>query len=125
MPQLHLPRASYDLFIYDLRYNFSGTSEYNSMQTVRTFTLARERINKMYGFVVIRLDSKQYVFFVRGCDYRKKVSMIRKYHSHKLQTNSLHREKESHNNHETPARQTKQSNHFSLPHQDDCKLEWT
>ena len=52
MPQLHLPRASYDLFIYDFRYNFSGTAEYNSMQTVRTFTLARERINKMYGFAV-------------------------------------------------------------------------
>ena len=71
MPQLHLPRASYDLFIYDFRYSFSGKAEYNSMQTVRTFTLARERINKMYGFVVIRWDSKQYVFFVRGCDYRK------------------------------------------------------
>ena len=27
----------------------------------------------------------------------------------------------SHNNHETPRRQTKQSNQLSLPHQDDCK----
>ena len=24
IPQLHLPRASYDLFVYDFRYNFSG-----------------------------------------------------------------------------------------------------
>ena len=30
-----------------------------------------------------------------------------------------------HNNHETPARQTKQSNQLFLPHQDHCKLEWT
>ena len=28
---------------------------------------------------------------------------------------------ESHINHETPGRQTKQSNQLSLPHQDDCK----
>ena len=28
---------------------------------------------------------------------------------------------EPHNHHETPGRQTKQSNHFSLPYQDDCK----
>ena len=27
----------------------------------------------------------------------------------------------AHNNHETPGRQTKQSNQLSLPHQDDCK----
>ena len=40
----------------------------------------------------------------------KIVSMIRKYHNHKLQTNPWHREEESHNNHETPGRQTKQSN---------------
>ena len=51
----------------------------------------------------------------------KIVSMIRKYHNHKLQTNSWHREKEPHNNQETRGRQTKQSNQFSLPHQDDCK----
>ena len=47
--------------------------------------------------------------------------MIRKYHNHKLQTNPWHREEEPHNNHETPGRQTKQSNQLSLPHQDDCK----
>ena len=31
------------------------------------------------------------------------------------------REEEPHNNHETPGRQTKQSNQLSLPHEDDCK----
>ena len=51
----------------------------------------------------------------------KIVSMIRKCHNHKLQTNPWHHEEEPHNNHETPGRQTKQSNHLSLPHQDDCK----
>ena len=40
----------------------------------------------------------------------KIVSMIRKYHNHKLQTIPWHCEKEPHNNHETPGRQTKQSN---------------
>ena len=48
-------------------------------------------------------------------------SMIRKYHNHKLQTNPWQREEEPHNNHETLGRQTKQSNQFSLLHQDDCK----
>ena len=47
--------------------------------------------------------------------------MIREYHNHKLQTNLWHREEAPHNNHETPGRQTKQSNQLSLPHQDDCK----
>ena len=40
-----------------------------------------------------------------------------------LQTNPLQREEEPHNNHETPGRQTKQSNQLSLPHQDDCKTK--
>ena len=35
------------------------------------------------------------------------VSMIRKYHNQKLQTNSWHREEEPHINHQTPERQTK------------------
>ena len=51
----------------------------------------------------------------------KIVSMIRKYYKHKLQTNLWHHKEESHNKHETPGRQTKQSHQFSLPHQDDCK----
>ena len=47
--------------------------------------------------------------------------MKRKYHNHKLQTNSWHREEESYTNHETPARQTKQMTQLSLSHQVDCK----
>ena len=47
--------------------------------------------------------------------------MVRKYNNQKLQTNPWHREEESHNNHETPGRQTKQSNQLSPPHQDSCK----
>ena len=47
--------------------------------------------------------------------------MISKYQNHKQQTNPWHREEEPHNHHETPGRQTKQSNQFSLPQQDDCK----
>ena len=47
--------------------------------------------------------------------------MIRKYQDRKLQTNPWHREEGAHNNHETPGRQTKQSNQLSLPHRDDCK----
>ena len=45
--------------------------------------------------------------------------------NHKLQTNPWHREEEQHNNHETARRQPKQRNQLSIPHQDDCKLEWT
>ena len=44
--------------------------------------------------------------------------MIRKYHNKKLQTTPWQREEEP-LNHETPGRQTKQSNQLSLPHQDD------
>ena len=53
------------------------------------------------------------------------VSMIRKCHNHKLQTNLWHHEEEPHNNHKTPGRQTKQSNLLSLPHRDDCKTRMT
>ena len=35
--------------------------------------------------------------------------------------NAWHREEEPHNNHETPGRQTKQSNQLSHPYRDDCK----
>ena len=41
------------------------------------------------------------------------------YHNHKLKTKQWHCEEEPHNNHETPGRQTKQSNQLSLPHRDD------
>ena len=51
--------------------------------------------------------------------------MIRKYHNHKLQTNLWHREEEPHNSHETPGRQTNQSNQLSFPNQGDCKTRKT
>ena len=54
---------------------------------------------------------------------KKFMSMIRKYHNHKLQTNPWYREEEPHNNLETPGRQNKQSNQLSLLHQDDCKVK--
>ena len=47
--------------------------------------------------------------------------MIGEYHNHKPQTTPWHREEEPFNHHETPGRQIKQSNQFSLSHQDDCK----
>ena len=47
--------------------------------------------------------------------------MLRKYHNHKLQSNTWHREEEPHTNHETPGKQTMQHNKLSLPHQDDCR----
>ena len=51
--------------------------------------------------------------------------MIRKYHNHKPQTTPWHREEEPLNHHEAPGRQIKQSNQFSLPHQDDCNTTTT
>ena len=52
--------------------------------------------------------------------------MIRKYYNHKPQTNPWYQEEEPLNIHETPGRQTKQSNQPSLlSNQDDFKLEWT
>ena len=49
--------------------------------------------------------------------------MIGIHYNHKLQTNPWHREEETHNNHETPRRQTKQGSQLSLSHQDDCKTD--
>ena len=43
-----------------------------------------------------------------ACSRLKIVSINRKYHNHKLQTNPWHCEEESHNNHETLERQKKQ-----------------
>ena len=43
------------------------------------------------------------------------MSLIRKCHNQKPQTNPWHREEEPHNHHETPGRQTKQRNQLSLP----------
>ena len=47
--------------------------------------------------------------------------MIRKYHNHTLQTNSLHRKGEAQytNSHTISGRQLKKKP--SIPHQDDCK----
>ena len=56
-----------------------------------------------------------------ACMHSEIVSMIRKYHYHKLQTNLWHRKEEPHNNHRTSGRQTKQCNQLFFPHQDDCK----
>ena len=50
--------------------------------------------------------------------------MIRKYHSHKLQTNPWHRKEEPHNNHETPGRQSKAISSL-FPIVMIAKLEWT
>ena len=51
----------------------------------------------------------------------KIVSMSRKYHNHKPQTNPWHREEEPHNHHETAGRQTKQSN---LVHLTQLQVIW-
>ena len=53
--------------------------------------------------------------------------MIRKCHNHTPQTNPRHREEEPQNTdrHKTSGRQLKQSNQFSLPHQDDGKNRLT
>ena len=60
-------------------------------------------------------------FYRTKLNHSKIVSMIWKYHNHKLQTNPWHHEEEPHNNHEKPRRQTKQSYQLSLPYQDDYK----
>ena len=48
--------------------------------------------------------------------------MVRKYHNHKLQTNTWYHEAEPHKNNETLGRETTQGNQLSLPNQDDCKI---
>ena len=63
------------------------------------------------------------VDFFKFSLYKKIVSMIMKYHNHKLQTTPWHREEERLNHQETPGRQIKQSNQLSLPHQDDCNTK--
>ena len=59
-------------------------------------------------FVLIRIRNKGEVGTI------KIVSIIRKYNNHKLQINPWHRKVEPHNNHETPGRQTKESNQLSF-----------
>ena len=58
---------------------------------------------------------------IKGIHYLKIVSMIRKYHNHKQQTNPWHREEEPRNHQETTGGQIKHINQLSLPHQDDRK----
>ena len=59
------------------------------------------------------LGNPQAVGYLRNTDADpsllrlKVVSLIRKYHNHKLQTNPRHREEEPRNNHKTPGRQAK------------------
>ena len=53
------------------------------------------------------------------------MSLIRKYHNHKLQTNLWYREEESHNNHETPERQKSKATSSLFPIEMIAKLEWT
>ena len=76
----------------------------------------------IYSRVHRRLDFiMEAITIVCNIGYLRMVSMIRKYHNHKLQTNPWHREEKTHNNHEIPGRQTNQSNQFSLSHQDFFK----
>ena len=49
--------------------------------------------------------------------------MINKYHKHQLQTNPWHRDKEPHNNHETPDKQSKATSSL-FPIEKIAKLEW-
>ena len=72
-------------------------------------------------------DVKTHFRYCMHAGYISKiVSMVRKYHNNKLQTNPWLREEEPHNNHETPGRQTKQSNQLSLfSIKIIAKLEWT
>ena len=50
--------------------------------------------------------------------------MIRKYHSHKLQTNPWHREEEPHNNHEPQGIQTSKATSSLYPIKMISKLQW-
>ena len=101
---------------------YTQNSEYNK-QSIQ-LPLSRESIAK--------LEMTQCKLLTRSAKHdpppppantSKIVSMIMKYHNHKLQTNTWHRKEEPHNNHETLGRQTKQSNKLSLPHQDDHRLK--
>ena len=66
--------------------------------------------------------SKQ-LYLPRQDDCKTKIvmSMIRKYHFHKLQTSPWRCEEKSHSNHVLPGRQKSKSNKLSLLLQDDCK----
>ena len=64
-------------------------------------------------------------FCIQLGQYIKEINKNSRFDQEKQQSQTAdkpwHREEEPHNNHDTPVRQTKQSNQLSLPHQDDCK----
>ena len=59
--------------------------------------LLDKQTNKLQKITIIKIMNP---------NARKIVSMIRKYHNRKPQTNPWHREEEPHNHHETPGRQS-------------------
>ena len=66
--------------------------------------------SKKYGV----LSRSEITLCVKNSEYDQEIQQS--------QTADRHREEEPHNNHETPGRQTKQSNQLSLQsHRDDCK----
>ena len=86
-------------------------ASFNASYTIDALFQLQNKGKEVVG--TIYMYSQTYVKIVSEYD--------KKYHNHKLQTNLWHREEERHNNHETPRRQTKQSNQLSLLHQDDSK----
>ena len=70
-----------------LMHNFSCFFVNKSRQFTAKATLTSDKI--FYGYLIALYTEEI-------------VSMIRKYHNHKLQTNPWHNKKEPHNNHETP-----------------------
>ena len=59
----------------------------------------------VYNVVTIEQNSKKRRYWSKII-HSKIVSMIRKYHNHKLQIDPWYREEESHNNHEDKAKQS-------------------
>ena len=65
--------------------------------------------------IVVFPDHTTLLFHVKNSENDQEIPQSQ------MQTSRWHQEEEPNNNHETPGRQTKQSNQLSLPHQDDCK----
>ena len=105
-----------------LRYSLTSFSELKvlkvELKNLSSLTNAFTRVK--HGFVTVIKNGAFYIRLYSYIKFSKIVSKIRKYHNHKPQTTPWHREEEPINHHETPGRQIKQSNHLSLPHQDDC-----
>ena len=62
----------------------------------------------------VGLIFRTFTFMDKDMFLKWRVSMIRKYHNHKLQTTPWHCEEEPLNHHETPGGQIKQSNQLHL-----------